>query len=331
LSDCVNFMNTPLLFLVFNRPDTTSLVFDAIRRVKPARLYVAADGARGDRVGEIERCAEVRRIATAVDWPCELKTLFRDQNIGCRRAVSGAIDWFFEHEEEGVILEDDCLPDPSWFGFAEELLIKYREDSRVMCVSASHYHREAHVPSDSYFFSRYNHCWGWASWRRAWSLFDRDMKNWPSLRESNWLLSIGNGNRYFKEYWTDIFDVAYEDKRVDSWAYRWTFSCWSQNGLTVLPAKNLVKNIGFGEDATHTSADEDGIVAPPLERMDFPLRHPDIVVCDVAADQWTAENIFKINRWNAVKSTLRKLPVIGEVGSVGWRWIKIVFGIFRKK
>jgi hypothetical protein len=286
-------LDAAVLFLVFNRPGVTSKCFDAIRKARPARLYVAADGPRDGRGGEKERCEQVRAIATAVDWPCEVKTLFRSENLGCRRAVSSAISWFFESESEGIILEDDCLASPDWFRFAKEMLSRYRDDERIMCVSATHFHGAAHQPEHSYFFSRYNHCWGWASWRRAWAMYDADMTAWPELKKSDWLFGVGHGNWLFASYWREIFVRAYENQ-VDSWAYRWTFSCWAQSGLTVLPRSNLVQNIGFGGDATHTEASDPMADRTPLESMDFPLQHPERVLIDITADTWTDQYVFGI-------------------------------------
>lgn len=299
----------PILLLIFNRPETLQQVMTALRAVQPRFLYVAADGPRAGRADELEKTEAARKIATTVDWPCEIKTLFRDENMGCRHAVSSAIDWFFGHVEEGIILEDDCIPDPSYFRFAEELLIRYRDDERVMVVAAKHFHGAAHRPSYSYFFSRYNHCWGWASWRRAWKHYDRDMAMWPELRDTDWLLSIGDGSRLFQKYWTNIFDIAHEGKKVDSWAYRWTFSCWAQSGLTILPARNLVTNIGFGDDSTHTSDSGHIESRSILERMDFPLEHPPYMVRDVDADAWTDSHIFGISRGTEMKSLVRKILI----------------------
>lgn len=174
-------MHSAVLFLVFNRPDTTRQVLDSIRQARPPRLYVAADGAREDRPGERERCERVRGIATDVDWPCEVHTLFRARNLGCKTAVSGGISWFFEQEEEGIILEDDVLPDQSFFVFCEELLERYRHEAKVTMISGDYFHGNNHQPTASYFFSRYTHIWGWASWRRAWQHYDREMAQWPSL------------------------------------------------------------------------------------------------------------------------------------------------------
>lgn len=305
-------MDSAVLFLIFNRPDTTHRVFQAIRAAAPPRLYVAADGPRSDsnQKADQELCKLARSIATAVDWPCEIQTLFRSENLGCRVAVSTAIDWFFEHEDEGIILEDDCLPDSSWFPFADEMLLRFRDDTRIMCISASHFHGKNHRPPHSYFFSRYNHCWGWASWRRAWKHYDKDMKAWPLLRNTEWLRTIGMGSRLFNHYWLQTFDKAHEGNKVDSWAYRWTFSCWSHGGLTVLPARNLVVNIGFGSDATHTKGRTTTVDTQQLECIDFPLRHPTTLAQDIWADKWTDRHVFGISLIELARRDLEKVPFV---------------------
>lgn len=284
-----NIMQTAILFLVFNRPDVTQKVFKSIRKAKPSRLYVASDGPRHDRTAEKGVCEEVQKISTAIDWPCELHTLFREENLGCRVAVSTAIDWFFEYEKEGVILEDDCLPDQSFFQYCEQLLDKYRDDSRVMVISGDYFLDTKDKPDASYFFSRYNHCWGWATWKDAWKNYDRDMSQWPALRNTNWLSNIGDEHSDFVKYWKYVFDRAYAGK-IDSWAYRWTFSCWVKNGLTALPSCNLVKNIGFNDDATHTK-NGDKWKYLPLESMSFPLVEPKEVIRNISLDRLTDLNV----------------------------------------
>ncbi len=305
-------MKTPILFLIFNRPETTRQVFAAIRKEQPAKLYVAADGPRPGRIGEHELCEEVRSIATTVDWPCEIITLFRDNNLGCKHAVSQAISWFFKHEEEGIILEDDCLPAQTWFPFAEELLTKYQDDERIMNISAQHFHRDAHTPPHSYFFSRYFHCWGWATWRRAWKLYDLEMNLWSAVRDTHWLRAKGDGSRLFAEYWKRIFDAVYAGT-IDTWDYQWTFSCWAQNGLTILPSKNLVTNIGFGDGSTHTRSGNKVIKNLPREKMAFPLSHPNYMIRDVAADKWIERHVLGIREQIAFKSILRKLPGVSSL------------------
>ena len=176
-------VNTPVLFLIFNRPETTEIVFSVIRKAEPPRLYVAADGPRPDYPNDAESCEIVRAIATDVNWDCKVKTLFRDQNLGCKLAASKAIDWFFEQELEGIILEDDCLPDQSFFWFCQELLGKYRDDTRIMHIGGTNFQFGKERTKYSYYFSRYAHVWGWASWRRAWKFYDVEMKNWRDCRK----------------------------------------------------------------------------------------------------------------------------------------------------
>lgn len=282
-------LKTAVLFLVFNRPDTTKQVFGAIRKAKPPRLYVAADGPRDDKSGEREKCGEVRRIATQVDWDCEVKTLFRDKNLGCKYGVSGGIDWFFENEEEGIILEDDCLPSQSFFWFCEELLERYRGDKRILMISGDNFQFGKRRTNDSYYFSQYTHIWGWASWRRAWRYFDKDMENWPLIRDNGYLFDILQNKRAAK-YWAQIFETVYRGK-IDTWDYPWTFSCWIQNGLTVLPNVNLVSNIGFDGDATHTTSKDNANSKIPVFNLSFPLKHPNWMIRDDVADRWTDLNV----------------------------------------
>jgi hypothetical protein len=283
--------NPPVLLLIYNRADLSRAVANAVREAGPSRVYVAADGPRRDRTDDLQRCAEARRTVLEADWPCEVFTLFRDENLGCRVAVSSAIDWFFEQESEGIILEDDCLPDATFFAFADELLERYRDDERVMAISGNGSHARGMPRPESYVFSRYNHVWGWASWRRAWEHYDAAMEDWPKLRDTPWLDSIGDGHRDFTRYWQNAFDNAYR-QAVDSWAYRWTYSCWLQNGLTALPSKNLVKNIGFGDNSTHTRDAASWLASLPLESLSTPLKHPPSVERDVDVDRWIDLNVF---------------------------------------
>lgn len=243
---------------------------DAIRAARPPRLYVAADGPR-NRLGEAERCEEARRIATRVDWQCEVHTLFRDGNLGCRNAVGNAITWFFEHEEEGIILEDDCMPSPSFFEFCDELLVRFRDDERVMCITGNNHQNDMGEYPFSYYFSKYAYCWGWASWRRAWRLFDAQMIQYPEFVRSSALNGLSRSVG-FAEYWKRRLDSVYSGG-TDTWDYIWFYSCWAQNGLTAAPRVNLVSNIGFGPDATHTTDVHDRR-ARPAEVLRFPLDHP---------------------------------------------------------
>jgi hypothetical protein len=303
-------LGTPVLFLVFNRPETTRKVFDAIRQARTPRLYLAADGPRDNRPGEHENCELVRKIVTAVDWPCEVRTYFREKNLGCGIAVGTAIDWFFAHESEGVILEDDCLPDPSFFRFCEELLERYRHNHRVMMISGECYPIGQNQQNHSYLFSRYIGTWGWATWARAWRNNDRTMSRWPEVRASDWLMRVGDGHKDFARYWTEAFDAVYAG-RNDIWDYQWAYSCWLWEGITILPSKNLIKYIGFDSNATHTVGDGGWMSRLPSEAMPFPLLHPEKLERDRVADRWIDVNVFGV-QMKDYKNILCKIP--------GFRW-----------
>ena len=242
-------LKTAVLFLIFNRRDTTEQVFEAIRKAKPPMLYVAADGPRADKAGEAEKVEQVRRIATRVDWDCEVKTLFRDKNLGCKYAVSGAIDWFFENEEEGIILEDDCLPSQSFFWFCEELLERYRDDMRVGQISGFNSLDNYDINFD-YIFSKYGPIWGWASWRRAWNVYDVNISSWPYIKKHK-LYKNFVGTKKEENFRIKLFNNLYKN-RIDTWDYQWVFSKLINSMLTILPSKNLIINIGFNDEATHT-------------------------------------------------------------------------------
>jgi hypothetical protein len=283
-------MRSPVLFLVFNRPEPTARVFEAIRAARPARLYVAADGPRAGRAGEAERCALTRKVATAVDWDCKLHTLFRDENLGCKQAVSRAVDWFFEQEEEGIILEDDCLPVPSFFRFCDEMLERYRSDPRVALISGDNFQFGRQYGPASYYFSRYVHIWGWASWRRTWSHYDRDAGAWPAFRDTGGLQRLLGSRRAEIRHWQNVFEKLYAGK-IDTWDYQLNLAVWTQGMVSLLPQRNLVRNIGFGDGATHTTG-ASKFADMATEEMQFPLQHPASFETSSAADDYTADQML---------------------------------------
>lgn len=298
--------STPILFLVFNRLETVKKVFSTIRKIQPQRLYIGADGPRADYAEESAQVETVRKyILEHIDWPCDVKTLFRERNLGCRKAVSEALAWFFNHEEEGIVLEDDCLPDMSFFPYAQTLLARYRHDTRIATISGDYFNGSSYRARHSYFFSRYPYCWGWASWRRTWDCYDAEMSQWPTLRETDWLLAIGDGDRDFQQYWTQLFDGLYFKGSPDTWDIVFVFSCWAQSAISILPSRNLVSNIGFGENATHTTKVESKNSRIALEQLPFPLDHPSTVVRSYQADRWAHENLYKKLSWD--KRVLTKL------------------------
>lgn len=241
----------PVLFLVFNRPELTRKVFEKIRVAKPPKLYVAADGPREHVVGEDVVCNSVRRIATDVDWTCEVFTLFREKNMGCGRAVSSAITWFFQNEEQGIILEDDCLPSDSFFVYVNELLDKYKTESRIGLISGTRMVPMFRNGAAGYQFTRYPIIWGWGSWRRVWNSYSFEF---DGLQEDNVVASIVDwiGHRNFEAFWKKRFHDT-RDGLVDTWDYQLVYTLFRNKHISIIPPKNLVKNIGFGADATHTS------------------------------------------------------------------------------
>ena len=282
----------PVLFLVFNRPGTTKLIMDAIRAARPQRLYVAADGPRDDKVGEAQVCAEVRRLATDVDWHCEVRTLFREHNLGCRHAVSGAITWFFEQEPEGIILEDDCLPSQSFFPYCAELLARFRDDERIMSITGNNFQQNMAKYPYSYYFSVYTHIWGWATWSRAWRAYDDAMRLYPEYVDRNFTKSLSHSSK-FSDYWRGELDKVYY-RQLDTWDYVWLFSCWANSGLTCTPRVNLVSNIGFGADATHCRYSGSSTSNLPRFDIETPLKHPPLIIRNADADAYTTENLFHI-------------------------------------
>jgi len=262
-------LQTAVLFLVFNRPDTTAQVFEAIRKAKPPRLYVAADGPREGRAGEADRVAKVREIATAVDWPCEVKTLFREENLGCKYAVSGAITWFFEHEEQGIILEDDCLPSLSFFWFCEELLYEYKDDETVgqICGRLEDINLLNFSTDHDYFLTSRGFIWGWATWKRSAIGFEVDWINEDRL----WKLIYRiwkSTDSYIEKSYRLLNVLQVKCKAVCSWAYPWNIRQLIMGRKCILPTVNLVSNIGSGECATHTVGLIDNL---PLMDISFPL------------------------------------------------------------
>jgi hypothetical protein len=283
-SPAANQQSTPILFLIFNRPEQTQQVMNAIRQAKPSRLYIAADGPRHGKEGEVENCLKARETALNVDWDCEVTTLFRDENLGCGKGVSSAITWFFDHEPEGIILEDDCLPSPDFFRFCSELLERYRDDKRVMAIAGSNLVPEhLRTSQHSYSFSNHNNIWGWASWKRAWDLYDYEMTDYQKVKESGCLKNNFN-TVYEFDYFQWVFERTYLIPSI-TWDYQWEFVRRINSGLTIFPSKNLISNLGFGKDATHTTNPNDKSSKLKLERLDFPLTHPEYVLVDAEADK----------------------------------------------
>lgn len=268
-------LNTAVLFLVFNRLDVTKQVFSAIRQAKPPRLYIAADGARETKQGEAERVTAVRDfILNNIDWKCDVKTLFREKNLGCKYAVSGAIDWFFENEEMGVILEDDCLPSQSFFWFCDELLERYKGDMRVGQISGFNYGFKNEDLKYDYFFSKYPMIWGWASWRNRWEKYTLTLEDFDEIKKNNQFSLIFNKIELKKR-----LNILHKVKEncIDTWDYQWAFTLYKNSQFTVIPTSNFILNLGFGKDSTHTR-ESNPYARINLEEFEEIKNHPNYIV-----------------------------------------------------
>jgi hypothetical protein len=280
-------MKAAVLLLAWRRPGTTRQVIEAIRAYAPDRIYVACDGPNPSRPGEEKKVKETRDVvAREIDWPCQIRHLYSDSNLGCCNGVSKAISWFFDQEPEGIVLEDDCVPHFDFFLYCESLLDRFRDDERVWCISGNNFQDDQWRGDGSYYFSRYPHCWGWASWRSRWRHYDPLLSNWPTFVECDLLLSLFT-DPIERSYWAKIWWQTYLDSSyATTWDYQWTFLCIANNGLTALPNRNLVSNIGFGVDATHTI---NKLESEHRSQGLGPLQHPSLMLRHEIADRYTFE------------------------------------------
>ena len=296
---------TPVALFVFKRPDTTRLVFEAISQARPTRLLLVADGPRQGREGEAEACRQVREIVTRVDWPCDLLTNFAEHNLGCQERVISGLNWVFSQVEEAIILEDDCLPDPSFFPFCQELLEKYRGDSRIAYVCGCNLVERYVNTADSYYFSRIGGIWGWATWRSEWQRYDRHLSDWPELRSQQKLAEILDDPKAV-QFWTQIFDAMHDNRGPNTWDYQWLYTTLKNNSLTIVPRVNLVANLGFGEGATHTT-ETDARFMLPASSLDFPLRHPSNFIPLRSLDQRRIQDMLPPSILHRVSKRLRRV------------------------
>jgi acetyltransferase-like isoleucine patch superfamily enzyme len=269
---------TPILFLIFNRPEVTVRVFEQIRQIQPAFLFVAADGPRPNKENEANLCLLTRQIVQdGIDWPCEVKYLFRDQNLGCGHAVSSAITWFFEHVEQGIILEDDCLPAVSFFHFASELLEKYRHETSIWHISGSSYSglQKSESTDADFYFSKLPFIWGWATWRDRWQYYKLNCLKQTPIKIIDRVVKNTFQDRQIADFWVDRFVHARIQPLMFTWDYQWIFTIWNHEGNCILPSKNLISNIGWGADATHTTETNHHLNSIPANDLGFPLKYPE--------------------------------------------------------
>lgn len=291
-------ISTPVAYIVFNRPQHTEQSFAALRNQRVPRLFIIADGPRPGHPTDAQRCAEVRAIVEQVDWPCEVHRHYTNSNLGLKQRVSSGLDWVFSEVERAIVLEDDCVAHPDFFTFCDTLLERYAEDERVWVVTGNNFQNGRIRGDASYYFSKYNHCWGWATWRRAWQYYRGDLPFWPQWQDTaDWLQKMPD--KVERRYWSAIFDQV-KAGLIDSWAYPWSASVWHGGGLTATPNVNLVSNIGFGPDATHTitATEQDGKPTQSLGAVTHPMQ----VEQDRLADRYVFDHHFggihqRLHRW----------------------------------
>ena len=298
-------LETPVALFVFNRPAQTRDVFGAIARAKPTCLLVVADGARSGKPGEAEACQQVREIVSRVDWPCKVFTNFAESNLGCQERIISGLDWVFSLVEEAIILEDDCLPDLSFFPFCQELLERYRGDSRISYISGANLVEKYLKTDASYFFSQIGGIWGWATWRSEWQRYDRHLQDWPELKREGMLSEILDDPKAVA-YWTRIFDAMHEKRGPNTWDYQWLYTGLKNNSVTAVSSVNLIANIGFGPGATHTVEADDRFIlrATPME---FPLKHPSSITPLRSVDRHRVQDMYSITVINRILRKLRRI------------------------
>lgn len=273
--------------MIFNRPDLTRAVFKAIAAARPEQLFVIADGPRNR--GENLLCQETRSVVNSIDWDCRIFKNYSENNLGCGKRVVSGLNWVFSQVEEAIVLEDDCVPAPSFFGFCEALLERYRSEPRIMQIAGHNFQRGIQRTPYSYYFSKYPHLWGWATWKRAWQRYDFEMKGWPDFKCSEAFKSL-SGSFWERRFWTRLLDRYYFKRKPDTWDYPWLLACWAANGLSVIPERNLVSNIGFGINATHAQFETFYANYPTKDLWE--IKHPPAIVRNQKADIYTYRYSF---------------------------------------
>jgi hypothetical protein len=286
-------MKTPIVFIIFNRPEKTEAIFESIRLARPEQLFIIADGPRNE--AELSKCLSARAITENIDWPCEVRRQYLKKNRGVRYAPPEGISWVFEHVDRAIFLEDDCLPNPSFFPFCEELLERYKDDERIMHISGNNFEPLGKYSSeDSYWFSHIPYLWGWATWKRAWKFYDPSMHDWPQIRNSE-ILKKAFPDKAVLNRWQYVLDNYFTGKAY-SWDGPWVIACLEREGLCINPGTNLVTNIGFGSEATHSSSTDDWRSEWPTYSLNFPLIHPHRIEADEKRDAYSYREVFSVNK-----------------------------------
>ena len=309
-------METPVAYFIFNRPNHTKESFSTLRRNKIKKLFIIADGPRQDNLSDLEKCKEVRAIVSKIDWPCETFLNYADSNLGLKKRVGTGLDWVFRQTERAIILEDDCIPNDDFFRFCELLLEEYSDNPKVWAITGNNFQDGIQRGNGTYYFSKYPHIWGWATWKRAWDHYDGEISfydNW--INSPDWAKKMPD--RVEREYWEDILPKVINGE-INTWDYAWNACVWRDGGLTATPSKNLVSNIGFGTDGTNT-LQSGGIYANMKTELLGPIIHPGEVAANHAADRYTFDNNFGGRNYRQPRKFILKMR---QAAGRFYRWIR---------
>jgi hypothetical protein len=301
----------PILMVVFNRPLHTMKVFEEVRKARPPRLYIAVDGPRQGRQDDVVNIDKTMKIFDSIDWECSVQRLVREHNKGCQIAVTAAISWFFENEETGIILEDDCIPSPSFFNYCSHLLEKYKDNESIMHINGVNFQEGKIRGKGTYYFSKITIVWGWASWRRAWKKYDIDMHGLDRFMEDKLYKSVIPYQKSYDEYWRPYL-LKSKAGLNDSWDYQWMFTIWKNNGLSVTPNYNLITNVGFDNTATHTKGNDEKVANKPYKILEEKIQDVDVLIADSSADLFLFKRLYVNNR-TLPKRIWRKIKQISKL------------------
>ncbi len=299
--------DVPVALIIFRRPDATRRVFEAVRRAEPSQLFVIADGPREGHPDDAEQCKATRAVVEDVDWDCEVHRNYSASNLGCGRRPASGISWVFKHVDRAIILEDDCLPAASFFPFCKQVLDRYADVPQVMHVNGNTYGLDQSDWHEySYSFGSYPQVWGWATWKRSWNEFDWTMEGWPAFRDAGMLDSLDGGAAYAsvrEKKW----DRVYGGKDRDVWDYQWHFAVMRNNGLCVVPRKNMITNVGFGTRATHTVSEESEKASLNRHDIDLPITPPPFLVSDQRINRIYRKKMLRPSLYRRVTRKLRRV------------------------
>jgi len=270
----------PVLVIAYRREETTRLILEALRKIKPRLLYVSLNAPNPDNLQEIQQCEETKLVFESVDWDCQLLYLIRKEHLCAKDSIVGAINWFFSQVEMGIILEDDCLPSDTFFYFAQEMLLRYAYNKKVGMISGNCFSEGCSKNSESYYFSKYTYIWGWATWRDRWLSIDLNMIAWRSSKEE---ILRELSSFIEKWYWSRMFEKTYKGQ-IDTWDTQWFMSNLKEKRVSITPTKNLVTNIGFGKKA-HLTKELTPAANIALRPLNFPLAHPKRCIPSINLDK----------------------------------------------